>query len=125
MSLYTLNLSTKLISCFFWFDLCTGNYDLIQQPRNIGETARENVRFYMFVDEETEEFMKNDNLLGSDKRVGIWHIIVVRNVPYTDARRNGKVSSLCLESFSCSIFHNWLKYQFQTICALGMLLQRL
>ncbi|KAK6132685.1 hypothetical protein DH2020_033568 [Rehmannia glutinosa] len=69
-----------------------GNYDVIQQPRNIGETARRNVPFFMFVDEETEAYMKNSSILGSDKQVGLWRIIVVHNVPYTDSRRNGKVS---------------------------------
>ncbi|KAF6150222.1 hypothetical protein GIB67_000096 [Kingdonia uniflora] len=30
-----------------------GNYNMIQQPKNISEAAKENVCFYMFVDEET------------------------------------------------------------------------
>lgn len=45
----------------------------------------------MFVDEETETYMKNVSALGSDKKVGLWRIIVVHNVPYADSRRNGKV----------------------------------
>lgn len=70
----------------------TGNYDVIQQPKDISEIARQRIPFYMFVDEETEAYMKNSSLLDSDKRSGIWRIIVVRNVPYADPRRNGKVS---------------------------------
>ncbi|KAF6168820.1 hypothetical protein GIB67_042127 [Kingdonia uniflora] len=35
-----------------------GNCDIIQQPKNISEAAKENVCFYMFVDEETEAYMK-------------------------------------------------------------------
>ncbi|KAL7143330.1 hypothetical protein ABFS83_08G184700 [Erythranthe nasuta] len=73
-----------------------GNYDLIQQPENVGETSRRKVPFFMFVDEETENYMKNMSLLGSDKQVGLWRIIVVHNVPYTDSRRNGKVPKLLL-----------------------------
>lgn len=69
-----------------------GNYDIIQQPKNISEFSRKNVPFYMFIDEETEAYMKNSSVLGNSKRVGLWRIIVVRNVPYSDARRNGKVS---------------------------------
>lgn len=46
----------------------------------------------MFIDEETEAYMKNSSLLDSRKRIGLWRIIVVRNVPYADSRRNGKVS---------------------------------
>lgn len=72
-----------------------GNYDLIQQPKKVSQAARQNVPFYMFVDEETEAYMKNSSILDSNKRVGLWRIIVVRNIPYNDSRRNGKVSLLC------------------------------
>lgn len=70
----------------------SGNYDIIQQPKNISEFSRKNVPFYLFIDEETEAYMKNYSVLGDSKRIGLWRIIVVRNVPYSDARRNGKVS---------------------------------
>lgn len=66
---------------------------MIQQPKNWGKTTREKVPFYMFVDEETEASLKNSSLLDSRNRVGLWRIILVRNVPYSDARRNGKVCS--------------------------------
>lgn len=57
----------------------------------------------MFIDEETEAYMKNSSVLGSSKRIGLWRIIIVHNIPYTDARRNGKVNSLTsvLFSYSC------------------------
>ncbi|GMP65790.1 hypothetical protein CsSME_00026445 [Camellia sinensis var. sinensis] len=67
-----------------------GNYDIMQQPTNISEVARENVPFVMFIDEETEKYMKNSSGLDSSKRVGLWRIVVVCNIPYTDPRRNGK-----------------------------------
>ncbi|KAF6176919.1 hypothetical protein GIB67_030602 [Kingdonia uniflora] len=67
-----------------------GNYDIIQQPKNISEAAKENVCFYMFVDEETEAYMKNSSSLNEKKKVGIWRVVIVRNLPYKDARRNGK-----------------------------------
>ncbi|KAL1563707.1 hypothetical protein AAHA92_06139 [Salvia divinorum] len=73
-----------------------GNYDVIQQPSNIGEIAKRNVPFFMFIDEETETYLKNVSTLGSDKMVGLWRVIVVHNVPYTDSRRNGKVPKLLL-----------------------------
>ncbi|XP_073124013.1 probable hexosyltransferase MUCI70 [Henckelia pumila] len=73
-----------------------GNYDVIQQPRNIGEVARKNVPFFMFIDKETEAYMKNTSVLDGGKQVGLWRIIVVHNVPYKDARRNGKVPKLLL-----------------------------
>ncbi|XP_073026355.1 probable hexosyltransferase MUCI70 [Primulina eburnea] len=73
-----------------------GNYDVIQQPRNVGEVARKNVPFFMFIDKETEAYMKNTSVLDGGKQVGLWRIIVVQNVPYNDARRNGKVPKLLL-----------------------------
>lgn len=73
-------------------DFWTGNYDIIQQPKNISEAAMKNVPFYMFIDEETEAFMKNSSVLDSSKRIGLWRIVVVHDIPYSDARRNGKVS---------------------------------
>lgn len=73
-----------------------GNYDIIQQPENISEAAKVNVSFYMFVDEETEEYIRNSTGLGNTKWVGLWRIIVVHHLPYADARRNGKVPKLLL-----------------------------
>jgi hypothetical protein len=73
-----------------------GNYDVIQQPRNISKQARKNIPFYMFIDEETEMYMRNASILDSRRRVGLWRIIVVRNIPYADSRRNGKVVCLLL-----------------------------
>ncbi|RZB77125.1 hypothetical protein D0Y65_035188 [Glycine soja] len=73
-----------------------GNYDVIQQPRNISSEAKKNIPFYMFIDEETEMYMKNASILSSSRRVGLWRIIIVRNIPYADSRRNGKVPKLLL-----------------------------
>ncbi|KAK4778994.1 hypothetical protein SAY86_006522 [Trapa natans] len=73
-----------------------GNYDIIQQPKNISEAARRNVPFFMFIDEETEAYMKNSSILDTSMKVGLWRIIVVHNIPFSDARRNGKVPKLLL-----------------------------
>jgi len=95
------------ISCFihvFYFPhhcTCPGNYDIIQQPKNVREAARKNVPFYMFIDEETETYLKNSSALDSNMRIGLWRIIVVHNIPYTDARRNGKVSLHLFGCFAC------------------------
>ena len=86
------------VFCFPHYCSFSGNYDIIQQPQNVSEAARKNVPFYMFIDEETEMYFKNSSFLDSNMRIGLWRIIVVRNIPYTDARRNGKVS---LPLFGC------------------------
>ncbi|KAI3495308.1 hypothetical protein L1887_37591 [Cichorium endivia] len=71
-----------------------GAYDLIQQPKNISETAKQNVCFFMFIDEETEKFLRNSSHLDDNKKIGLWRVVVIYNLPYTDPRRNGKVPKL-------------------------------
>lgn len=104
--------SMIFFSCFFavfclflTVVLLLGNYDIIQQPKNISELARKNVPFYMFVDEETHTYLKNSSYLESSNKVGLWRIIVVHNIPYTDSRRNGKVSLLCRNVVQICITH--------------------
>ena len=41
----------------------------------------------MFVDEESWDYLDTDEVNG-----GLWRVVVVRNLPYEDARRNGKVT---------------------------------
>ncbi|KAI3741162.1 hypothetical protein L1987_58829 [Smallanthus sonchifolius] len=71
-----------------------GAYDLIQEPANISKTAKQNVCFFMFIDEETEKFMRNSRNLDDSKKIGLWKVVVIYNLPYTDPRRNGKVPKL-------------------------------
>ncbi|KAH6764273.1 tRNA cytidine acetyltransferase [Perilla frutescens var. frutescens] len=102
-----------------------GNYDVIQQPSNIGEAARSNVPFFMFIDEETESYMKNSSTLGSDKKVGLWRIIVVHNVPYTDSRRNGKVPKLLLHRLFPNIRYSiWIDGKLQLVVDPYQILER-
>lgn len=65
---------------------------MIRQPKNVSEYAKKNVCFYMFVDEQTEAFLRNSSELNSSMRIGLWRIVVVHNLPYDDPRRNGKVN---------------------------------
>jgi len=73
-----------------------GNYDMIQHPRNISEFSKANACFYMFVDEETEAYVKNSSSLYNNNKVGLWRLVVVRNLPYEDPRRTGKVPFLLI-----------------------------
>jgi len=52
----------------------------------------------MFVDEETEKYLRSSGRLGISKKIGLWRVIVARNLPYTDARRTGKVGITYLTS---------------------------
>ncbi|MFQ6664657.1 hypothetical protein Gotur_031700 [Gossypium turneri] len=93
-----------------------GNYDVIQQPRNVSEKAKKNIPFYMFIDEETEAYIKNKSILDGSKRVGLWRIVVVRNVPYSDARRNGKVPKLLLHRIFPNVRYSiWIDGKLQLV----------
>ncbi|RDX97256.1 hypothetical protein CR513_19992, partial [Mucuna pruriens] len=73
-----------------------GNFDEINEPKNISGYSRKTVCFFMFVDEETEKYLSSSGRLGISKKIGIWRIIVARNLPYADARRSGKIPKLLL-----------------------------
>ncbi|XVF70242.1 hypothetical protein PTKIN_Ptkin11bG0145100 [Pterospermum kingtungense] len=101
------------------------NYDIIQQPRNISEEAKKNIPFYMFIDEETEAYMKNKSILDSSKMVGLWRIVVIRNVPYSDARRNGKVPKLLLHRIFPNVCYSiWIDGKLQLVVDPYQLLER-
>ncbi|KAF5780893.1 putative ceramidase [Helianthus annuus] len=102
-----------------------GNYDVIQQPTKISEAARENIPFYMFIDEETEAYMRNSSALDYRMKVGLWRIIVVHNVPYTDSRRNGKVPKLLLHRLFPNVRYSiWIDGKLQLVVDPYQLLER-
>uniref|UniRef100_A0A7N0ZQF5 TOD1/MUCI70 glycosyltransferase-like domain-containing protein n=1 Tax=Kalanchoe fedtschenkoi TaxID=63787 RepID=A0A7N0ZQF5_KALFE len=102
-----------------------GNYDVIQQPQNISKYAKENVPFYMFVDEETEAYLRNTSSLDSSMRIGIWKIILVRNVPYSDSRRNGKIPKLLLHRIFPNIRYSiWIDGKLQLVVDPYQILER-
>ena len=74
-------------------------FDDVKAPKNISKYSEETVCFYMFVDEGTESILKRERGLNGNKKVGIWRVVVVHNLPYLDGRRNGKVNYTHLLSF--------------------------
>ncbi|KAL3627774.1 putative hexosyltransferase muci70 [Castilleja foliolosa] len=102
-----------------------GAFDLIRQPKNISEYAERNVCFHMFVDDETEAFLRKSGELGSDKKVGLWRIIVVRNLPYLDPRRNGKIPKLLLHRlFPNARYSMWVDAKLELVVDPFQILER-
>ncbi|XP_024988538.1 uncharacterized protein LOC112523247 [Cynara cardunculus var. scolymus] len=102
-----------------------GAYDLIQQPKNISETAKKNVCFFMFVDEETASFLRNSSDLDDSKRIGLWRIVVVHNLPYTDPRRNGKVPKLLLHRLFPNVHYSlWVDGKLELVVDPYQILER-
>ncbi|CAA6672995.1 unnamed protein product [Spirodela intermedia] len=102
-----------------------GNYDVMQQPQNISEISMKTVCFYMFVDEETEAYIKNSSTLDSLNKVGLWRVVVVRNLPYVDARRTGKVPKLLLHRiFPNARYSLWIDGKLQLVVDPYQILER-
>ncbi|XP_047950797.1 probable hexosyltransferase MUCI70 [Salvia hispanica] len=102
-----------------------GAFDLIRQPKEISEYTKTNACFHMFVDEETADFLKNSTELGSDKKVGLWRIIVVHNLPYSDPRRNGKIPKLLLHRlFPNARYSLWIDAKLELVVDPIQILER-
>ncbi|KAF3773996.1 hypothetical protein EJ110_NYTH54107 [Nymphaea thermarum] len=75
-------------SCIF------GNSDRLRVPNNkmVSRLSRKSVCFVMFVDENTLETMSLEGQKPDQMGfVGLWKIVMVKNLPYSDMRRVGKV----------------------------------
>lgn len=73
-------------------------YDIPHQPSNISSLSKKLFCFLMVVDEKSLKSIQKtlDIKFDSDqgKWVGLWRLILVRNAPYDEPRRNGKVPKL-------------------------------
>eukprot|EP00897_Mesotaenium_endlicherianum_P002126 jgi/Mesen1/1941/ME000146S01026 len=90
-----------------------GAYDVLQQPSNVSPRAKRQVCFFMFVDEETFQDLRADGTIARPDaphlRAGLWRIVIVRNLPFADPRRTGKVPKLLLHRlFPHARFSIWL-----------------
>ncbi|KAL8103732.1 putative hexosyltransferase MUCI70 isoform X1 [Apium graveolens] len=102
-----------------------GAYDLIQQPKNISETAKKNVCFFMFVDEETYKFITKSRELNSSKSIGLWRIVVIHSLPYQDPRRTGKVPKLLLHRlFPNARYSLWIDGKLELVVDPYQILER-
>ncbi|GAU42841.1 hypothetical protein TSUD_387340 [Trifolium subterraneum] len=102
-----------------------GNFDEINEPKNISEYSKQTVCFLMFVDEETENYLRSSGRLGASKKIGLWRIIVARNLPYTDARRSGKIPKLLLHRMAPNARYSiWLDGKLELVVDPYQILER-
>ncbi|KAL9263778.1 putative hexosyltransferase MUCI70 [Drosera capensis] len=102
-----------------------GNFDVLRQPKNISKAAQENVCFFMFLDEETEQYMRNTSILDGSKKVGLWRIVLVRDLPYSDPRRSGKVPKLLLHRlFPNARYSIWMDGKLELVVDPYQILER-
>ncbi|MED6134236.1 putative hexosyltransferase muci70 [Stylosanthes scabra] len=102
-----------------------GNFDAINEPSNISNHSKKTVCFLMFIDEETEKAWRASGLLGINKRIGLWRIIVARNIPYTDARRTGKIPKLLIHRMTPNARYSiWLDGKLELLVDPYQILER-
>lgn len=93
-------------SCIF------GNSDNLRTPtgKKVTQSSKKHVCFVMFVDETTLETMSSEGRQPDENGyIGLWKIVVVRNLPYTDMRRTGKVPKfLTHRLFPSARYSIWL-----------------
>ncbi|KAJ9167142.1 hypothetical protein P3X46_021813 [Hevea brasiliensis] len=80
-----------VISCIF------GNSDRLRSPASkmVSRLSKKNVCFVMFVDEVTFQTLSSEGQMPDRAGfIGLWKIVVVKNLPYTDMRRVGKIPKL-------------------------------
>ncbi|KAI3758625.1 hypothetical protein L6452_06192 [Arctium lappa] len=80
-----------VISCIF------GNSDRLRSPmgKTVSRFSRKNVCFVMFVDDVTLQTLSSEGHMPDRMGyIGIWRIVIVKNLPYTDMRRVGKIPKL-------------------------------
>ncbi|XP_044510812.1 uncharacterized protein LOC123229221 isoform X2 [Mangifera indica] len=80
-----------VVSCIF------GNSDRLRVPagKTVTRLSRKNVCFVMFMDALTLQTLISEGLIPDRTGfIGLWRIVVVQNLPYTDMRRVGKIPKL-------------------------------
>uniref|UniRef100_J3N6N0 TOD1/MUCI70 glycosyltransferase-like domain-containing protein n=1 Tax=Oryza brachyantha TaxID=4533 RepID=J3N6N0_ORYBR len=93
-------------SCIF------GNSDRLRTPfgKTITSLSKKTVCFAMFLDEITLQTLESEGQkMDSSGFIGIWKIILIKNMPYNDMRRVGKIPKfLAHRLFPSSRFSIWL-----------------
>ncbi|PUZ77453.1 hypothetical protein GQ55_1G372600 [Panicum hallii var. hallii] len=103
---YMATCHVSVSSCIF------GSSDYLRRPTKsrIGSYAKKNVCFVMFMDELTLATLSSEGHMPDENGfVGLWRIVVVKNLPYKDMRRAGKVPKfLSHRLFPSAMYSIWL-----------------
>ncbi|XP_042008413.1 probable hexosyltransferase MUCI70 isoform X1 [Salvia splendens] len=88
---YINSCSIAVSSCIF------GNSDRLRSPmgKTVSRLSKKNVCFVMFVDEVTLNTLSSEgHTPDTTGFIGLWKIVVVKDLPYSDMRRVGKIPKL-------------------------------
>lgn len=103
---YMYRCKVAVSSCIF------GSSDFLRRPtsRLISQYSKDNVCFVMFLDDQTLSKLSSEGSSPDERGyIGLWKIVVVKNLPYEDMRRTGKVPKfLSHRLFPHSRYSIWL-----------------
>lgn len=103
---YMKSCAVVVSSCIF------GSSDFLRRPTSkvISDFSKKNVCFVMFVDEQTLSNLSLEGHVPDDRGyVGLWKIVIVKDLPYADMRKTGKVPKfLSHRLFPSSRYSIWI-----------------
>ncbi|CAN4119570.1 unnamed protein product [Withania somnifera] len=103
---YISSCHVAVVSCIF------GNSDRLRIPvgKMVSRISKKNVCFVMFVDEATLKTLTAEGKMPDSMGfIGLWKIVVVKNLPFSDMRRVGKIPKLLSHRlFTSARYSIWL-----------------
>lgn len=81
--------------------------------------SKKNVCFIMFVDEATLQTLSSEGKMRDAMGfIGSWKVVVVKNLPYSDMRRVGKIPKLLPHRLfpSARYIESRVEFCYKTIC---------
>ncbi|KAE8008809.1 hypothetical protein FH972_005284 [Carpinus fangiana] len=104
-------------------------YDIPHQPSNISLRSKKLFCFLMVVDEISLKFIKENVTVREDddggKWVGIWRLVLLKNPPYDEPRRNGKIPKILLHRlFPQAQYSIWIDGKMELIVDPLLMLER-
>ncbi|GAB4828028.1 hypothetical protein Ancab_034915 [Ancistrocladus abbreviatus] len=104
-------------------------YDTPHQPSNMSIRSQKLFCFLMVVDEKSFDFIKKNVSVRVDDNaghwVGIWRLILLKNQPYDEPRRNGKVPKILVHRlFPQAHYSIWIDGKMELIVDPLLVLER-
>lgn len=104
-------------------------YDTPHQPTNISPRSKKLFCFLMVVDQVSFDFIKENVTVRTDSEggewVGIWRLILLKNQPYDEPRRNGKVPKILTHRlFPQAQYSIWIDGKMELIVDPLLMLER-
>lgn len=83
-------------TCLVVVITCTfGGGDNLYQPIGFVNATVSKVCYVAFWDDVTRQTQEEaGNVLSPDRKIGLWRIVIVKNLPFADQRKNGKIPKM-------------------------------